>query len=170
MIIIVQNIIHTTSCIHSLFSITPLILYIVHMMQPVQLENFWDLCFSNLQWIKVTWNILRSFISQEEFQLILQPSNFLLSEVFQFIGYVVSFIQKLQIIHMGKKKRKRKKSTKKDDKILVLFWKRWYLQNRVLYRVTVAMQISIFWIKSTGNIFSVLPSPGGSLLGFCLFP
>lgn len=69
-----------------------------------------------------------------------------------------------------KKKRKRKKSTKEDDKILVLFWKGWYLQNRVLYRVTVAMQISIFWIKSTGNIFSVLPSPAGSLLGFCLFP
>lgn len=82
-------------------------------MQPVQLENFWDLCFSNLQWIKVTWNILRSFISQEEFQLILQPSNFLLSEVFQFIGYVVSFIQKLQIIHMGKKKKKKKKKHEK---------------------------------------------------------
>lgn len=82
-------------------------------MQPVQSENFWDLKFSNLQWIKVTWNILCSFISQEEFQLILQPSNFLLSEVFQFIGYVVSFTQKLQIIHKEKKKKEETKTWKK---------------------------------------------------------
>lgn len=68
------------------------------MTQPVGLEKIWDLLFSNLQWIKMTWNShLCSFTFQEELQLFLQPSHFLLSEFFHFTGYDISFIQKLEV-------------------------------------------------------------------------